>query len=145
MQVILPCRYHCWWIQMNPPKIYREILWYLPLQIRLWVHPKCSYCTYSYILVNTHHGSDIHHGVQWIPVDGKQHRSHFNQAKTLHHFFTKVQDNTMSGYPLSIITADRKFCMELAMAGIIECVDTLWTTDKYFNSWRYITLSSPCP
>ena len=63
-------------------------------------------------------------------MDGKQHGSYYNQSNTLHHFFTKVQDNTMSGHPLSIITADRKFCMELAMAGIIECVDTHWTTDK---------------
>ena len=91
MQVILPCQYHCWWIQMNPPKIYGEILWYLPLQIRLWVHPKCSYCTYSYILVNKHCGSDIRHGVQWVTVDGKQHGSHYNQAKTLHHFSLKFR------------------------------------------------------
>ena len=42
----------------------------------------------------------------------------------LRHFGTKVQDNPMSDQPLSIITEDKGFCMELAMAGTIYHFDT---------------------
>ena len=37
----------------------------------------------------------------------------------LRHFVTRVQDDPTSSYPLSIITEDESFSMELAMTGTI--------------------------
>ena len=42
----------------------------------------------------------------------------------LRHFGVDVQDNPMSSRPLSIITEDNEFCMELAIEGTIVFAET---------------------
>ena len=61
----------------------------------------------------------------------------------LRHFGTIVQDNPMSPKPLSIITEDKEFCMELGMDGTIVYAQTHTPTEKELNSCPMIQLSSP--
>ena len=63
----------------------------------------------------------------------------------LQHFGTKVQDIPMSYEPLSIITEDKEFCMELSMAGTICYFDTFVPSEKELQTCPHITLSSPHP
>ena len=63
----------------------------------------------------------------------------------LRHFGTKVQDNPMSDQPLSIITEDNGFCMDLAMAGTICYVDTFAPSEKELHTCPHIVLSSSHP
>jgi hypothetical protein len=61
----------------------------------------------------------------------------------LRHFGTQVQDNPMSSQPLSIITEDNEFCMELTMSGTICSVDTFAPSEKELRTCPHIVLSSP--
>ena len=61
----------------------------------------------------------------------------------LRYFGTSVQDNPTADSPLSIITEDSAFCMELAMKGTIVYADTHTPTDDELRNCQHITLSSP--
>ena len=61
----------------------------------------------------------------------------------LRHYGTQVQDNPVSDLPLSIITEDNEFSMELKMAGTIIYADTHTPTDNELRTCKHITLSSP--
>ena len=63
----------------------------------------------------------------------------------LRHFGTQVQDNPMADQPLSIITEDNEFCMEMAMAGTICSVDTFAPSEKELQTCPHIILSSHHP
>ena len=63
----------------------------------------------------------------------------------LRYYGTEVQDNPASQLPLSIITEDRNFCMELKMHGTIIFADTYSPTDKELEECPHIVLSSPHP
>ena len=51
----------------------------------------------------------------------------------------------MSQLPLSIITEDSEFCMELMMNGIIIYADTHTPSDKELNECPHILLTSAHP
>ena len=61
----------------------------------------------------------------------------------LRHYGTQVQDNPMSESPLSIITEDNEFCMELSMSGTIVHFDTHSPTEEELKTCPHIVLSSP--
>ena len=61
----------------------------------------------------------------------------------LRHFGTKVQDNPTSDHPLSIITEDNEFCLELDMDGTIIFANTHSPTESELQTCPHITLSSP--
>ena len=61
----------------------------------------------------------------------------------LRHYGTRVQDDPTSAYPLSIITEDNEFCMELSMSGTIVYTETFSPSDKELQKYPHITLSSP--
>ena len=61
----------------------------------------------------------------------------------LRHYGTRVQDDPTSAYPLSIITEDNEFCMELSMSGTIVYTETFSPSDKDLQKYPHITLSSP--
>jgi len=63
----------------------------------------------------------------------------------LRHFGTQVQDNPMSSQPLSIITENNEFCMELTMSGTICSVDTFAPSERELQTCPHIVLSSPHP
>ena len=63
----------------------------------------------------------------------------------LRHFGTQVQDNPMADQPLSIITEDNEFCMEMAMAGTICSVDTFAPSERELQTCPHIILSSHHP
>jgi len=63
----------------------------------------------------------------------------------LRHFGTEVQDNPSSRLPLSIITEDSEFCMDLMMAGTIIYADTHTPTDLELKECPHIVLSSSRP
>ena len=63
----------------------------------------------------------------------------------LRHFGTQVQDNPMSSQPLSIITEDNEFCMELTMSGTICSVDTFAPSERELQTCPHIVLPSPHP
>ena len=63
----------------------------------------------------------------------------------LRHYGTQVQDNPMSQLPLSIITEDSEFCMELMMNGTIIYADTHTPSDKELNECPHILLTSTHP
>ena len=63
----------------------------------------------------------------------------------LRHYGTQVQDNPMSQLPLSIITEDSEFCMELMMNGTIIYADTHTPSDKELNECPHILLTSAHP
>jgi hypothetical protein len=64
----------------------------------------------------------------------------------LRHFGTKVQDNTMSMHPLSIIMEDNEFCMELFMDGTIVFVETFSPSAEHeLCTCPHIHLSSAHP
>ena len=65
--------------------------------------------------------------------------------KQLRHFGTDVQDNLSSPLPLSIITEDGEFCMELLMDGTIIYANTHTPTDTELKECPHIILSSPHP
>ena len=61
----------------------------------------------------------------------------------LRHYGTRVQDDPTSAYPLSIITEDNEFCMELTMSGTIVYAETHSPSNSDLNKYPHITLSSP--
>ena len=61
----------------------------------------------------------------------------------LRHHGTMVQDDPTSSYPLSIITEDNEFCMELAMDGTIVTATTHSPSDSDLVNYPHIELSSP--
>lgn len=61
----------------------------------------------------------------------------------LRHYGVRVQDDPTSPYPLSIITEDNKFCMELSMAGTIVYAQTYAPSDHDLKNHPHIQLSSP--
>jgi hypothetical protein len=63
----------------------------------------------------------------------------------LRHYGTQVQDNPSSRLPLSIITEDHEFCMELMMRGTIIYANTHTPSDKELNECPHIILSSQHP
>ena len=63
----------------------------------------------------------------------------------LRHFGTHVQDNPTSSHPLSIITADNEFSMELSIAGTIVFADTHCPTEKELHDCPHIILTSHYP
>ena len=63
----------------------------------------------------------------------------------LRHFGALVQDDPAFPNPLSIITEDREFCMELSMEGTIVYVDTHTPTDAELDACPKVELSSPYP
>ena len=60
----------------------------------------------------------------------------------LRHHGTSVQDNPMSPEPLSIITANHEFCMELSMEGTIIFANTHSPTAYELENHPHINLSS---
>lgn len=60
----------------------------------------------------------------------------------LRHYGTEVQDNPMSDRPLSIITEDGEFCMELMMAGTIIYMNTFTPSQKELQECPHVTLTS---
>ena len=63
----------------------------------------------------------------------------------LRHFGTQVQDNPTSSLPMSIITDDNEFCMELSMAGTIAYANTHTPSEAELQSCPHIHLSSSHP
>ena len=63
----------------------------------------------------------------------------------LRHFGTKVQDNPTLEEPLSIITEDKEFCMDLCMHGTICYADTFVPSEAELNSCPHIILTSNHP
>ena len=63
----------------------------------------------------------------------------------LRHYGTFVQDNPMSDLPLSIITEDSEFSMDLTMAGTIVYADTFTPSELELQTCPHITLTSPTP
>ena len=63
----------------------------------------------------------------------------------LRHFGTKVQDDPTSLSPLSIITEDNEFCMELAMDGTIVYANTHTPSSVELETCPHIQLSSSYP
>ena len=63
----------------------------------------------------------------------------------LRHFGTRVQDNPTSDMPLSIITEDETFSMELQMSGTIVSVNTYTPSQKELETCPHVQLSSPHP
>ena len=63
----------------------------------------------------------------------------------LRHFGTIVQDDPTSNHPLSIVTEDNEFCMELDMAGTIIFATTHSPTESELQTCPHINLSSPHP
>jgi hypothetical protein len=63
----------------------------------------------------------------------------------LRHFGTRVQDDPTSSYPLSVITEDNEFCMELSMEGTIVYANTHSPSEYELNTCPHINLSSPQP
>ncbi len=60
----------------------------------------------------------------------------------LRHYGVRVQDDPTSTEPLSIITEDNEFCMELTMKGTIVCAHTHTPSDAELNQCPKIVLSS---
>lgn len=63
----------------------------------------------------------------------------------LRHFGVKVQDNPMSDRPLSIITEDNEFCMELAIEGTIVFAETHTPSSQELRDCPHIHLTSSRP
>ena len=63
----------------------------------------------------------------------------------LRHFGVRVQDNPMSSRPLSIITENNEFCMELAIEGTIVFAETRTPTLKELNECPHVQLTSSSP
>ena len=63
----------------------------------------------------------------------------------LRHYGTKVQDNPSSLLPLSIITEDNEFCMEMSMNGTIVSFNSHTPSSKELSSCPHIHLSSTYP
>ena len=63
----------------------------------------------------------------------------------LRHFGTEVQDNPTSKLPLSIITEDTEFSMNLSMAGTIVYADTFTPSATELQTCPHIQLTSPSP
>ena len=63
----------------------------------------------------------------------------------LRHFGTHVQDNPSSAQPLSIMTEDLEFSMNLPMAGTIVYADTHTPTSHELASCPHIQITSPTP
>ena len=61
----------------------------------------------------------------------------------LRYFGTKVQDDPTSAFPLSIISEDDEFCMELTMNGTIVTTNTHTPSANELNNNPHIQLSSP--
>jgi len=61
----------------------------------------------------------------------------------LRHYGTDVQDNSMSNRPLSFITEDGEFCMELMMEGTIIYMDTFTPSQRELQECPHIILTSP--
>ena len=60
----------------------------------------------------------------------------------LRHYGTELQDNPMSDRPLSIITEDGEFCIELMMAGTIIYMNTFTPSQKELQECPHVTLTS---
>ena len=58
------------------------------------------------------------------------------------HYGTSAQDDPTSARPLSIITEDKSFCMELTMQGTIIFAETYSPTNQELDSCPHINLSS---
>ena len=63
----------------------------------------------------------------------------------LRHFGTNVHDNPLAEFPLSIITEDEQFCMDLHMDGTLVYADTHTPSDSELQSCPHIHLSSSRP
>ena len=63
----------------------------------------------------------------------------------LRHYGTKVQDNPTSPHPLSIITANDKFSIELSMQGTIVLAPTHTPSQKELEECPHIILYSDKP
>ena len=63
----------------------------------------------------------------------------------LRHYGVQVQDNPMSHLPLSIVTEDNEFSMNLSMAGTIVFAETHTPTDHELETCPHIELTSPQP
>ena len=61
----------------------------------------------------------------------------------LRHHGVRVQDDPTSPYPLSIVTEDNEFCMELAMAGTIVYFESHSPTENDLRVYPHIVLTSP--
>ena len=63
----------------------------------------------------------------------------------LRHYGTHVQDNPMSNHPLSIVTEDCEFSMNLTMAGTIVYADTYTPSSIELDTCPHIQLTSSLP
>ena len=61
----------------------------------------------------------------------------------MRHYGNKVQDNPMSAYPLSIITQENKFYMEIEMDGTIVYAETHSPNENELQTFPHIMLLSP--
>ena len=61
----------------------------------------------------------------------------------LRYYGTQVQDNPMSLEPLSLLTEDKRFCMDMHMKGTIVCNTTYSPSDDELENYPHIVLSSP--
>ena len=99
----------------------------------------------------------VHAATAWqSPITGQTFILVFNEAlwmgdsldhtlvnpNQLRHHGTKVHDDPTAEYPLSIISHDNEFCMELTMNGTIVCVETHTPTASELDSCPHIQLSS---
>ena len=63
----------------------------------------------------------------------------------LWHYGIKVQDNPMSAKPLSIISEDNEFSLEMSMSGTVLYFNTRTPTDDELRTCPHIVLTSPHP
>ena len=82
------------------------------------------------------------HEALWM--DDTLHHTLVNSNQLLH-YGVRVQDNPMSESPLSIITEDGDFSMELLMEGNIIFDNTHTTSDKKLREYPHINLRYPHP
>ena len=64
-------------------------------------------------------------------------------SNQLQHFGVEVNDNPTSSTPMSIITENRKFSMDLSMDGTIVYAPTFTSSDNNLKKYPHAELSSP--
>ena len=84
----------------------------------------------------------VFHGVLWMGDSMKN--TLFNPNQLRHHG-TKVQDNPMAGAPLSLISDDNAFSLEMSISGTIIHFDSHTPTEEELQSCPHIVLTSPHP
>ena len=94
---------------------------------------KSSDTVHTYILVFNE--------VLWMGDNNMDH--YLVNPNPLRHYGNKVQDNPMSAYPLSIITNDNKFYMEIEMDSTIVYAENHSPNENELQTFPHIILLSP--